>query len=162
MNLYREFIFLSCGDRILCKVESLIMILFSASLSYLVPPSSGWLSILLWSSQADTCIKNLVLVVSSSYHQWRWKDNHFLLEIAQPKDVVESNLRGIFTWLFISCITTAIWSDWPQLIACYNCLSAWFGSTKPVKLSFLFDIKNIRKLYEWFSCTCIFSIFILI
>ena len=39
-------------------------------------------------------ITTLVQVVSSKYHQWRRKENLFLMEIAQPDDAVESNFKG--------------------------------------------------------------------
>ena len=39
-------------------------------------------------------ITTLVQVVSSKYHQWRRKENIFLMEIAQPDDAVESNFKG--------------------------------------------------------------------
>ena len=47
ITLYRADIFLSWGRKILRIVESLMMVLFSAYLSSLIPPSYGGLTIAL-------------------------------------------------------------------------------------------------------------------
>ena len=50
ITLYQAAIFFSWGDKMLCNFESLIMILLSAYLAYLSTPSSGGLTMLLYTS----------------------------------------------------------------------------------------------------------------
>ena len=58
MTLYREGAIFSWGGSILSKVESLMMIILSASLAYFSPPSAGGITMLLCSSCTETCNKN--------------------------------------------------------------------------------------------------------
>ena len=51
---YWWVVFISWGGRILCKVESLIMILFSAYIDYFITPSSGGINIILCGSLTET------------------------------------------------------------------------------------------------------------
>ena len=50
--------FFSWGGNSESNIESLIMILFSVYLVSLIPPPSGYLTRLLWSSLKDTCTNN--------------------------------------------------------------------------------------------------------
>ena len=58
ISLYQEVIFLSWGGRILHKVESLMMILLSASVASLSPSYSVGITRLLQPSHTDTCNNN--------------------------------------------------------------------------------------------------------
>ena len=58
ITLYWAVIILSCGGNMLRKVESLITIIYSTSLAYLSPHSSGVLTIILCISLTNTCNKN--------------------------------------------------------------------------------------------------------
>ena len=49
---------MSWGGRILCKVESLMMILFYKSIDSFSPPSSGRLNIILYIYLVETCNNN--------------------------------------------------------------------------------------------------------
>ena len=93
MNLYLEVIFLSWGGRILHKVESLMVILFSGYLAYFSPLSSGGLNMLLFNSIIETYNKNFGK--KNCHHQWRCKDNHLLFKIAQTEDDVGSVCKHI-------------------------------------------------------------------
>ena len=55
ITLYHEFIFLSWVKNVLRSIESLMIILLSAYLASLSPPSYGGITMLLRSSQTDTC-----------------------------------------------------------------------------------------------------------
>ena len=58
ISLYRAVIFLSCGGNMLHKVESLMAMLSSASLSTVSPPYLDVLTMILCSSMTDTCNNN--------------------------------------------------------------------------------------------------------
>ena len=58
MTLYRSDIFLSWGGIIDQSVETLIMILLSASLASLFPPYFGEFAVILRSYWTDTCSNN--------------------------------------------------------------------------------------------------------
>ena len=57
-TLYRAVVLLICGDNMLRKVESMMMMLSSVSLASFSPPSSGGLTMLLYSSLTDTFNNN--------------------------------------------------------------------------------------------------------
>ena len=59
INLYWEVIFFSWDGKTLRKVESLIVVLFSAYLDSLSPPSSSGITMILCSYLTDTCNNNL-------------------------------------------------------------------------------------------------------
>ena len=58
ISLYWSVILLSCGGNVLYKVESLMMMLSSASITSLRPNYSGGLTMLLCSSLTDNCNNN--------------------------------------------------------------------------------------------------------
>ena len=58
ITLHWEVILLSWGGNMLCKVESLMMMLYSESLESLSIPSSGGINIILCGSLTDTCTTN--------------------------------------------------------------------------------------------------------
>ena len=117
MILYCEVIFLNWGWRIFFNFESLMMILLSSSLDYLIPPSSGLLSIILCSSCTDTFNYNFDINYFLCYHPWRCKDNNLLLYIAQPSGGVESNCKELIWNYYLLFMTTALFNVWPQYIA---------------------------------------------
>ena len=92
MILYQEVVFLSWGGRILRKVESMTMILLSASIYDLNPTSYGVLNMILWTYLTVTCNNNFGTSFFR-YHQWRRKDYNLLLEIAQPEGGVKFNFK---------------------------------------------------------------------
>ena len=67
ITLYRSVILFSWGGKMLHSVESLIMILLSASLASLSPPSYGGLTKILLSSMNNNCDKSLEPTVSQRY-----------------------------------------------------------------------------------------------
>ena len=113
MKLYWELIFLSCYGRILNKIESLMIILLSASLDFFSPHYSGWIEILLGSSCTKTCYNNFGINLFCSYHKWKHKGNNFLLEIAQSEDGVESNCKYIIWPFDIFCMNMVLYNVWP-------------------------------------------------
>ena len=60
VTLYWSVIFFSWCVKMLRKVESLIVVLLSASLASLGPPSSGGINMLLWSSLTNTWNNNFI------------------------------------------------------------------------------------------------------
>ena len=58
ITFYREKIFLIWGGRIDSSLESTMLILLATSFTYLISPSSGGLTTILWSYRIDTCINS--------------------------------------------------------------------------------------------------------
>ena len=53
-EIFLQLIFLSCGRNMLRKVESLVVMLYYASIAYLSPPNSGGLTMILYIYLTDT------------------------------------------------------------------------------------------------------------
>ena len=68
------------------NIESLIMLLFSASIASLSPPYTGSLTSMLWSSWTDNCGKKLEQVAVQCDHQCSLSYNHWQLVISQLVD----------------------------------------------------------------------------
>ena len=124
LTFYLSVIFLSWGGNILRKVESLIMMLYSASLSSLVTPSSGGLAILLCSSLTNNFNNNFVTNCGSA---WPSIDNFI-----QPLDIgycttlafcriqlQRALLTHSFNYLFPLCFGILYHNILPALIALY-------------------------------------------
>ena len=128
INLHWEVVFLIWCYRMLCKVESLMMILLSAYLSSLITTYYGVLNILLFSSLTEAFNNN-------------FGDNFLVTINGDVKKIicywVLHNLRIIynpfvkvlFDLLINFCMTMALRNNWPQSIELYNFLASWFGIT---------------------------------
>ena len=129
MTLYCVEIFLSWGGIILRIVESLMMKIFSSSFAYLVPTSSGQLTMLLWSNWTEICNKMFGTICFFSEHQYTHKWNVLLLVISQPKDAVEYNHINLSCMWIYSCMYISIWNTWTRHMDCVDIFELWFSST---------------------------------
>ena len=96
ITFYWEAIFFSWGGKILRKVESLMMILFSASLDSLSPTSYVGSTILLCIYLTNTFNNNSGTNCGHTWLSIDILDNNLLLGTEQPDDVVKPNCKDIF------------------------------------------------------------------
>ena len=148
INLYREVIFFSWGGRILRKVESLMMILFYSPLTYFSLTSAGLPTMLLCSSDTETCNKNFGFFgvaikkdIKTIIFNWR---------LHNLRMIYNSMVKGLSDVWFIF-----VRQRHHTLI--FYCLMLWLSCNKHPNISFMFDIKCLCKFTEWFSCPAIFS-----
>ena len=107
MNLYLDDICFHWGDNSERNVESLIMILFSASLTSLSPPLYVSLIRLLWSSLTDTCSKKIETSygpVGTSIFNFQFHtiiDNWWLHNLWMLHNTVIQRLLYLFIYFWI-------------------------------------------------------------
>ena len=108
MNFYYEVIILSWGGVIFHKVESLMMILFLASLASFSPIYSGGITMLLCSPCIDTCKNKLELIFGGVTINGDVKTNIFCWRFYNLMIVYNPIIKGFFEILIFFCMNTAL------------------------------------------------------
>ena len=143
-----RFYFFYWSGRILRKVESLMMILLSGSISSFSPPYYGGIKMLLYSSLIETYNNNFGTIfflfiingyVSTIICYWIF---HKLRMVYNPF------LNAFFELLIHSFMTTYLINSLQQRIYFYGCLVFLFGRNKPADGSLVSEIQCFKKLAE--------------
>ena len=130
--------------RILRKVESLMMILFSGSLNYLSPPSYGEIASILWSSRTDTWNKNFGISCFLYTINGYLNTIIFYWILHNLSMLYNPFVKFFFELLIYFCMTTALWNIYhnafPALFSLRFYLSATILLTEVFCL--IFNIKE--------------------
>ena len=114
---------------ILCSLESIMTILFHFYLASIISPSSGGLTMILWSSHTDTCNKLFGTIYFSDWPSIETQRISFTIDECTTWVWWRIQKYRYVYSVDLICVRLTVRNNWPRHMACYDIFDIWFIST---------------------------------